>query len=58
MGALFACFPLIHVVLGILFLVIPEKFGHANNQPPRCPKNCPKILTSLGGYALITSNLE
>jgi len=34
MAALFACFPLIHVVLGILFLVIPEKFGHASNQPP------------------------
>ena len=34
MAALFACFPLIHVVLGILFLVMPEKFGHGHDQPP------------------------
>jgi hypothetical protein len=32
--ALFACIPIIHVVLGLVFIIAPEVFGHGNNQPP------------------------
>ena len=34
MGALFACFPIIHLVLGLFFILAPEKFGHGSQQPP------------------------
>jgi Ca2+/Na+ antiporter len=34
MAMLFACVPIIHVVVGIFFIVAPEKFGHGSNQPP------------------------
>src|ERR1035438_2649469 len=34
MAALFACFPIIHLVLGLFFILAPEKFGHGNQQPP------------------------
>jgi hypothetical protein len=34
MAALFACFPIIHLVLGLFFILAPEKFGHGSQQPP------------------------
>ena len=34
MAALFACIPVIHVILGILLLAMPDKFGHGHDQPP------------------------
>jgi len=35
MSALFACFPIIHLVLGLLIVLNPHAFGPGNNQPPR-----------------------
>ena len=32
--ALFACIPIIHVVLGLVFIIAPTAFGHGNDQPP------------------------
>jgi hypothetical protein len=32
--ALFACIPIIHVVLGLIMIVAPQLFGHGNDQPP------------------------
>jgi hypothetical protein len=32
--ALFACIPIIHVVLGLLFIFAPHVFGHGRDQPP------------------------
>jgi hypothetical protein len=32
--ALFACIPIIHVVLGLVFIIAPHVFGHGNDQPP------------------------
>lgn len=32
--ALFACIPIIHVVLGLVFIVAPHLLGHGNDQPP------------------------
>jgi hypothetical protein len=32
--ALFACIPIIHVVLGLAFIITPHAFGHGNDQPP------------------------
>jgi hypothetical protein len=34
MAALFACFPVFHLVLGLVLLFKPESFGPGNNQPP------------------------
>jgi hypothetical protein len=34
MAALFACFPFIHLVLGLFLILAPEKFGHGSQQPP------------------------
>jgi hypothetical protein len=34
MAALFACFRIIHLVLGLFFILAPEKFGHGSQQPP------------------------
>jgi hypothetical protein len=34
LAAFFACFPIIHLVIGLFFIVAPEKFGHGSNQPP------------------------
>jgi hypothetical protein len=31
---LFACIPIIHVVLGLVFIIAPNAFGHGNDQPP------------------------
>jgi hypothetical protein len=33
-AALFACFPIIHLVFGLFFILAPEKFGHGNQQLP------------------------
>ena len=34
LSALFACIPIIYVVLGVLFLLSPHAFGEGPNQPP------------------------
>jgi hypothetical protein len=34
MAALFACFPIFHLILGLFFILAPEKFGHGSQQPP------------------------
>ena len=34
MAVLFACFPIIHLVLGLFFILAPEKMGQGSNQPP------------------------
>jgi hypothetical protein len=34
MAAFFACIPILHLVIGLLFILAPEKFGHGSNQPP------------------------
>ncbi len=34
MAALFACIPIIHLVIGLFLILAPEKFGHGNQQPP------------------------
>ncbi len=33
-SAVFACIPIIHVVLGLIMLIAPQVFGHGNDQPP------------------------
>jgi hypothetical protein len=33
-AALFACIPIIHVVIGLVFLLSPHAFGEGPNQPP------------------------
>jgi hypothetical protein len=33
-AALFACFPIIHLVLGLVLLLSPQSFGPSRNQPP------------------------
>jgi hypothetical protein len=32
--ALFACIPIIHVVIGLVFILAPQIFGHGKDQPP------------------------
>ncbi len=34
LSAFFACFPIIHLALGLFILLAPDKFGHRNEQPP------------------------
>lgn len=34
MVALFACFPIIHLLMGLVMVFRPESFGSAKNQPP------------------------
>ncbi len=34
MAALFACIPIIHLILGLFFILAPEKFGQGSQQPP------------------------
>jgi len=34
MAALFACFPFIHLALGLFLVLAPEKFGPGSQQPP------------------------
>jgi hypothetical protein len=33
-SALFASIPIIHVVIGLLFIMAPHVFGHGKDQPP------------------------
>ena len=35
LAALFACFPIFHLVLGLVLLLSPESFGTGHNQPPK-----------------------
>jgi hypothetical protein len=49
-SALFACIPIIHVVLGLVFIIAPEVFGHANNQPPAF---LGFLLVMLGGFLIL-----
>ena len=34
MAALFACLPILHLILGLFFILAPEKFGHGSQQLP------------------------
>jgi hypothetical protein len=34
LAALFACFPIIHLIVGLFFILAPQKFGQGSNQPP------------------------
>jgi hypothetical protein len=34
LAALFACFPIIHLILGLVFTFNPQSFGPPSNQPP------------------------
>jgi hypothetical protein len=34
LAALFACIPIIHLVLGLFLILAPQKMGPANNPPP------------------------
>lgn len=34
LAALFACIPIIHLVIGLLMVLRPESFGPGKNQPP------------------------
>ena len=49
-SALFACIPIIHVVIGLLFIIAPQIFGHGNNQPPAF---LGLLLVMLGGFLII-----
>jgi hypothetical protein len=33
-GPAAACIPILHLVLGLFFILVPEKFGHGSQQPP------------------------
>src|SRR2546421_10736809 len=33
-AALFACFPIFHLIIGLVLLFSPESFGPSKNQPP------------------------
>ena len=34
LAALFGCIPIIHVILGLFFILSPHSFGEGPNQPP------------------------
>src|SRR2546427_12986496 len=34
MAALFGCFPIIHLILGLFIVIAPEKMGQGNQPPP------------------------
>jgi hypothetical protein len=34
LGALCACFPIFHLIFGLILMLKPESFGPGNNQPP------------------------
>ena len=34
MAALFACIPIIHLVIGLFFIIASKQFGHGSQQPP------------------------
>jgi hypothetical protein len=33
-SALFACIPIIHFMIGVVFILAPHLFGHGKDQPP------------------------
>jgi hypothetical protein len=33
-AALFACFPIFHLLLGLMLVLRPDAFGHGRDQPP------------------------
>jgi len=33
-AGLFACIPIIHLVIGLFLILAPQKFGQGSNQPP------------------------
>jgi len=35
LAALFACFPIFHLVLGLVLFLSPQSFGPPNNEPPK-----------------------
>src|SRR5438876_1216022 len=35
LAALFACIPIIHLILGLVMLLAPHAFGPGKNQPPQ-----------------------
>jgi len=49
-SALFACIPIIHVVLGLVFIIAPEVFGHGNDRPPAFVV---LLLVMLGGFLIL-----
>ena len=49
-SAVFACIPIIHVVLGLIMLIAPQVFGHGNDQPPAFVG---LLLVFLGGFFIL-----
>jgi hypothetical protein len=49
-SALFVCIPIIHVVLGLLFIIAPQVFGHGNDQRPAFVG---WLLVMLGGFLIL-----
>ena len=49
-SALFACIPIIHVVLGLVFIIAPHVFGHGNDQPPAFVG---LLLVMLGSFLIL-----
>jgi hypothetical protein len=57
MVAFFACFPIIHLVIGVLLLTNPGAFGKGNNAPPPIVGYLFAIMGGafvLGGWAIAT----
>jgi hypothetical protein len=48
--AVFACIPIIHVVLGLVFIIAPQTFGHGNDQPPAF---LGWLFVILGGFLIL-----
>ncbi len=49
-SALFACIPIIHVVLGLVFIIAPQVFGHGNDRPPAFVG---LLLVMLGSFLIL-----
>jgi hypothetical protein len=49
-SAVFACIPIIHVGIGVLFIVAPHVFGHGKDQPPAFVG---WLLVVLGGFIIV-----
>jgi hypothetical protein len=49
-SALFACIPIIHVVLGLVFMFAPQVFGPGSNRPPAF---IGFLLVMLGGFLIL-----
>ncbi len=50
MVALFACLPIIHVVLGLVFIFAPHVLGHGNDRPPAF---LGLLLVMLGSFLIL-----